>query len=356
MSNENLASSTGDLDSTVVYSIDSLFKFIKPFDGDRERLTPYLNSVDSAFSLAKPNQHNILLAFAKTQLIGKAEAACSNHIFDSWDSLKDYLKNIYSDKKHHGHLLMELQNCKQGLNETISQYICRIETAVKRLLTSVQQNCSDSLELPGRLVSIEDLALHTFIINVKPQISQMLRARNIKTLNEAHNIALEEEKTQLLIHKQPISSNNSKYCSYCKKVGHTTINCFKKPSTSSNLNSYPNPNRKIYSASTSQNSSSRFNQNNSNSNYVQKQCAYCKRMGHLISECRKRQFNENQKNLNKNPSSSSQSDNKKVFVGRFNKNQNKSTTSKNEEGLEITNAALPRDNHNIQDNLAAFVK
>lgn len=73
---------------------------------------------------------------------------------------------------------MELQNCKQGSNETISQYICRIETAIKRLLTSTQQNCTDSSELKGRLVTIEDLGLHTFIINVKPQISQMLRRKN----------------------------------------------------------------------------------------------------------------------------------------------------------------------------------
>lgn len=40
---------------------------------------------------------------------------------------------MYADKKHHGHLLIELQNCEQGPNETISQYIVRIETALKRL-------------------------------------------------------------------------------------------------------------------------------------------------------------------------------------------------------------------------------
>lgn len=70
MSTENLSTVDSSSDNSEVYSIESLFKFIKPFDGDREKLTPYLNNVDSAFALAKPSQHGILLAFAKSQLTG----------------------------------------------------------------------------------------------------------------------------------------------------------------------------------------------------------------------------------------------------------------------------------------------
>lgn len=90
---------------------------------------------------------------------------------------------------------------------------------MKRLLTSTQQNTTIPAELPGRLAAMNDLALHTFILNIKPDISNMLRARNIESLNEAFNLAIEEEKVQLLI-KVKHSNFKTIECSICNKTGH----------------------------------------------------------------------------------------------------------------------------------------
>lgn len=253
----------------ITIPLQTLFKFVKPFDGDRQKLIPYLNAVDAAFHIATPEQIDILLAYTKTQLSGKAEAAVSNHDFNSWLDLKNFLKSIYSDAKHHGHLLIELLSCKQQPTEQISQYICRIETALKRLLTSTQQNTTIPAELPGRLAAMNDLALHTFILNIKPDISNMLRARNIESLNEAFNLAIEEEKVQLLI-KVKHSNFKTIECSICNKTGHSSNQCYRKPNTSKSI------------LNTTQNSI--------------KTCRYCKKDGHVTQECRKLKWKKEQQN------------------------------------------------------------
>lgn len=266
----------------ITVPLQTLFKFIKPFDGDRQKLIPYLNAVDAAFRIASPDQIDILLAYTKTQLNGKAEAAASNHDFNTWVELKNFLKSIYADSKHHGHLLIELLSCKQLPTEQISQYICRVETALKRLLTSTQQNTTIPAELPGRLAAMNDLALHTFILNIKPDISSMLRARNIENLNEAFNLAIEEEKVQLLI-KLKQSNFKSTECSICHKLGHTANQCFKKPSTTKPI---------LYTTS----------------NDVNNSCKYCKKVGHNIQECRKLKWKKEQ-DLKNSSNSSNRSEN-----------------------------------------------
>lgn len=286
--------------------INTLFKFIKPFDGDREKLVPFLNNCDSAFNLANEDQGTILLAYTKAQLTGKAEAACANHVFRTWDALKEYLKSMYSDKKHHGHLLMELLSCKQIANETVSQYMYRIETCLKRVLTSIQQGRHPQEELPGRIASMNDLALHTFILNAKPEISQMLRAREITKLNEAFNIAIEEEKVALLLNQQ---KPEKKFCNNCKRSGHTAQNCFRK--SGSNATQNKNSSKLIL-----------------NSTGV-KTCKYCKAKGHNIFECEKRK-RANQRNQTQRD----HSENNKV-----NKEDNKQGNIRT---LDVS-AAVPRE-------------
>lgn len=309
---------------TQIY-LNILFKFIKEFNGDRTKLVPYLNNVDSAFAIAHPSQKPILLAYVKSQLTGKAETACSNHVFNSWEELKGFLKDMYGDKKHPGHLLIELQNCKQLSNESISQYVFRLETALKNVLTVTQQGNHPENELSGRLAALNDLALHTFIINTKPEISQMLRSRNINSLNEAINIALEEEKVRLLLRQQEVGN---KFCKNCKTPGHYTIHCRKSKQE--------NPTSKGIGKNS-------YNvQTNSSNN---KFCKYCKKIGHDITECRKRQ-RKNQ--LNQNSASGTSQNintsnyNNKKGARHISTQSSNNSVGGNSQALQAT-AASPRE-------------
>lgn len=265
-------------------SFNLLFKFIKSFDGNREQLSPFITNCNRAFSIALDSQKPILLDYVQSQLTGKAEAACVNRTFDTWESLSNYLKLMYADKKHQSHLLIDLINCKQQPSEIITDYVQRIETCLKRILASIQSNCQKSSELEGRLAAMHDLALQIFVLYVTPSISTILRARSVETLNDAINIALEEERVQSLIKSQPRSLPN-KYCKVCNTKTHNTSDCFKlkkNSNSNSNVHSFQNSNHN--------NQSNKSNDQSVNNNqFNAKFCKYCKNKGHLIDECFKRQ-------------------------------------------------------------------
>ncbi|CAF4889185.1 unnamed protein product [Pieris macdunnoughi] len=96
----------------------------------------------------------------------------------------------------------------------------------------------------GRTAAMEELALHHFQLGLSPRISNIVRCKSRKSLNEAINIAISEEKIQQFLfktnpHKEkltkipthksdpPTSSNtnSSLFCRYCKNSGHTLENC-----------------------------------------------------------------------------------------------------------------------------------
>lgn len=258
--------------------IGTLFKFIKPFDGSREKLNSFLINCNNAINLASDAQKTILFKFILSQLEGKAETACFIKDFDSWEQLCEFLKTQFGEKKHYAHLLTDLQECRQSYNEPVNQFALKIETCLSKLLTEVTLSNRKKSELAGRTAAMEDLALHTFLLGLKPEISNLVRTKDPSNLNEAINFATSEEKILNLFHKrnqphptshrvapkpqqvfkpsaynnfqskfqsvrQPDQYNrNNQFCRYCKAPGHTIDNCFKRqfnnnrfPSTSQHL-------------------------------------------------------------------------------------------------------------------------
>lgn len=56
---------------------------------------------------------------------------------------------------------------------------------------------------------INDMTLNRFIYNTHPQISQMLRYREFKTINHSFTAATAEEKALRIRHENP------QQCTYC---------------------------------------------------------------------------------------------------------------------------------------------
>lgn len=229
--------------------LNILLKFIKPFDGSREKINSFIINCNNAIDLASAQQEPILFKYVLSQLQGKAEIACSIKEFSNWEQLKDFLKTQFSERKHYTHLLMELQEAKQGASENVSQFALRVETCLSQLLTEISITNTKVKELSGRTAAMEDLALHHFIMGLHPRISNIIRCNKPQSLNEAVNLAVSEERIQLTLYKKPISEpprrpnnpnpnqgrqsfnrplmNNSTepLCRYCKSVGHTIDNC-----------------------------------------------------------------------------------------------------------------------------------
>lgn len=256
-------------DDEIPFSV--ILKFIKPFNGDREKLTAFLRNCDSAISLSSPEQESVVFRYILSQLEGKAETACSIKDFETWPSLKEFLKTQFGERKHYAHLLTDLQECRQGSQETVSQFSLRVETCLQKLLTEVTVSNSKKSELVGRLAAMEDLALHTFTLGLNPRIANIVRCRDYKTLNDAINAAISEEKIQQFTYRnnttkpkyvesfprrmepntryqprnfnnQPSTSyRNSPFCRYCKKIGHVIENCRLREQNNKRYSNGPQP-------------------------------------------------------------------------------------------------------------------
>lgn len=286
-------------------SISFLTKFIKPFDGDRNKLSSFLRNCENALNLASGAQCDILFKYILSQLEGKAETACSLKIFDSWTELKSFLRSTFGETKHREHLLLDLQNCKQKPNESVSQYSLRIETCLTRLQTDITHSTLDKSELKGRIANTEDLALHTFLLGIPSHISNILRCRNPSSLSEAINLAIQEEKLYNFAQTSRAPDFRPK-CRVCGRLGHLDRQCMQ------------NRQRPVYTVSngapiapthqSAPRTSAPFQPSRPSNSFQPSNshqtptiiCRYCKHPGHDIKDCRKRQYNNSMRqNQNK---------------------------------------------------------
>lgn len=250
------------------------------FDGDRFKIRSFVKQVDAVFEIAHESQTKALLLFVKSRICGKARDQIDIHCnLTTWEEISELLLNLYQDKKSLDQLLEELNSSQQEKKEILSQFFQRLEDLCSRTLAVIyaSDEDDDSSKLAGRNSMIIDMTLNRFIYHCHPRISQMLRYRDFKTINEAFTAGLAEEKALRLEYNVP---QINKKCNICHKNNHSTHECYK--------NKIPNQ---------------RPNNTKSINHVIQnKSCRYCKNLGHTIEECRKRQYNNNKRsNPNQNP-------------------------------------------------------
>lgn len=262
-----------------IFPIKVLCDFIKTYKGERDTLTAFLTNCQNALDLASKSQKDLLLKFIISKLEGKAQIACANRLYDSFDELKEFLKQNFGERKHYNHLLLDLQSCRQQTGETVAQFALKIEGCVAALLSEIHASDSFKKDLSGRVAMTEDLALHTFVIGLHPQLGTVVRSREVKTLNTAINIAMSEEKiNNFLLKPEPKQSRPS--CKRCGKPGHSENECF---SRSNNRALVP------YQPRTAQDRPQQTGQ--------PVVCRYCKNVGHDISQCIKRRVNNSRRGV-----------------------------------------------------------
>lgn len=275
--------------------ITFLIKFIKKFDGNREELSSFLADCGRAFDLATTRQKQILLDYVITQISGKAKAACVNRSFLEWKDLKAYLRTMYADTKHKSQLLCELTTLRQTADESLSNFTCRMEACLKRTINSLTSDNDPKLDpsvLDGKLQMLQEIALNRFTYFTSPAISNALRIREIKTLNDAITIAKAEEQIQKMVVGTKNPKLSGKNCNYCKKPGHLIGECRKRQFNNSNPK-----NTKSVNSLESKPAESKASE----------VCKYCKKKGHLIKDCYKRKNNDSKTAEAKSPNPNSDS-------------------------------------------------
>lgn len=292
-------------------SIELAEKMLIRFDGNKQRLNEFIDNCDKAMSLISKANEPVLFAIIETRITDNARALIRNRSFKSWSELKGHLIDIFSERRTMGQWQLELNSLRQNYNETVLSYSNKVENCYIKLLNSLDESLEDEARKACSQL-LKNQALSVFICGLHKDISLIVKAQKPKDLETAIAIALSEEqetKSKNEIQKfQNLSSNKfqnlNKFCSICNKNNHNTNNCRFK----SNSNTFQKPPNIRYMNNSNQNNNQNQKFQSHNLNNFTKICNYCKKKGHIISECRKREYNEkirNQTQQNQNPKSPS---------------------------------------------------
>lgn len=262
----------------------------RSFSGNRLEFNEFRTNCENAMNLASDNQKYPLLVFIISKLTGNIRTQLQGKAYKNWDELRNLLQNLFQDQKHHIQLMEDLNTLRQNFNESVSSFYERLDRLVMRIINTITYKKVEEQEI--KIETIHELALSRFIHHTVPDISRFLRSQNVTSLSEALSKSIAEERALKISHqefRQP--PRQQSYCTVCNRKGHTSKSCYHRTkSTGSHTNIHLNQ-------TSSSNQSPMYTQK---PNYTQKFCKYCKKQGHLIHECRKREYANKMRNENKN--------------------------------------------------------
>lgn len=267
--------------------IELLVNMIPKFDGNKNSFYDFLDNCDLAQTLAQDSQKPTLLTFIKSKITGNARALIRNREFDFWSDLREHLAETYSDKRSASQYQLELNLCRQSYNEPVSHYAHRIENCLIKLTNSLDTTLT-SVERQANVKLLRNQALSIFLTGLNRDLNIVVKSQKPQSLEDAISLAQAEEKEQ----KARYDIERFKY----QKVNLRpyTQPQHSRPNTQPQYTrSYPQP-QKQYSHNAFMHT---LKSNQPFLNQSVKQCKYCKHMGHTIEECRKRQYNNNKRNL-----------------------------------------------------------
>jgi hypothetical protein len=213
--------------ATQYISVTDALKLVSPFSGNRKEILTFVSNVDTAFSCIKPEDRNRLYQFVLTKVSGEPRTAISHRNLETWEELKEFLKNTYIEKRTLDFHANQLFRAKQNKAENVSEWIQKIQTLGSKFRESALLNCSEE-ERAGILNLSDKLRNICFIQGLySDRIQTIVRSRNNENFDEIAETALEEESA--IISKQERYRGEigtpSRYGNY-GKLGYATQTCF----------------------------------------------------------------------------------------------------------------------------------
>ena len=174
---------------------------------------------------------------------------------------------------------------------------------------------------------IKTQALGIFISGVISPIRTILKAKSVRTLEEAVNVALEEEKA---FENDQASRNFNKKTPRYYNNNHNNNDNWRSHAYNPQYNN---------NGTSRNNNSYRSTENNTNIkrefNNVRLICAYCKKPNHHISECRKLKYNKNKKQSNTSRNEQHNNYNNRPGPSNSNKNTTVKTVQEMQASIKI---------------------
>lgn len=265
---QNQQPSTTNASSTIEpYQLRELFMLIPEYDGDQILLNAFINSCDIAFSIAVDQQEFLLTVHIKNKLKGKASQLINCRNVETWRDIKQLLIVHFGDSRDLNSLIHDLQTLKQGPKESALSFINRIQSHNAKLHSSVNQQNFTAEQKQSQCTLLDSMCLDALLTGLDQKIGSIVRASNPKDLVDAAiRIKRELQLSYFETQKSPYQNryNKPKFepkqntqklsCNYCKKPGHSIDQCYKR--------NYNNQNKQ-----NSNYQNNNYNQNNQNRNF-----------------------------------------------------------------------------------------
>lgn len=263
--------------------LHTLRNLIPDYDGDQATLSDFINACEYVHEQIDENLNPGFLLVVKNKLVGKAKHFISSRNLNTFESIRQLLIGHFGDCRDTESLLRDLTACTQKSGETPRVFVQRIEDLLTKLRNAV--SLDGDLEDGIRETlnnSHEKIALKTLLAGLNDPIGTIIRSQRPNTIDEAIHFIIEEENIHYLKNR-----NSSRDYKQSQRV-----------IPRSNFN-----NPEVRRDTT-------------------KVCNYCKNKGHVISECRKRMYNQNRSNFNRIPGGANTTPAAGSISGTFNNSHN----------------------------------
>lgn len=282
--------------------------------GNKELLTAFENKCEFLMGHVDDTIKPLILKAILVQLNDKANEAVRYRHITSWEELKTHLRFVFGNTHSVQFLQKQLNEIRHYDRESVQEYASRVEETYIEL-TAALTSGKPAMEATLIAQAIHSQALDIFISRIHFSIRIIFKTNKITTFEEAVCMALEKEK----INEKSDYRNNTNYnnrnrnsnrdnnvkenikCYRCSRFGHYSNEC----RTSKHKINF--------------NSSRNSNENRDKNTESQKRfCHYCKKNNHVISECRRRMFNENNKNTPEKSSNNNTDESRSIDINENN--------------------------------------
>lgn len=226
------------------YKLSEIFSIIPEYDGNQINLTTFLNSCRTAYNMSIGNQVVLLTVHIKNQLTGRAAELVNSRDPTSWDEIRTLLENHFGDSRDLTSLIQDLQRMRQLPSESPLTFIARLQTHEAKMHASVNKQRLTVAQKEAQIQLTEGMVLNTLLTGLEPNLAQVVRASDPADMLTAITRVRRELQLNYFETQKPNRNNNTvtpmrnpnlsspaRQCSFCKRIGHIASECRKKQQT-----------------------------------------------------------------------------------------------------------------------------
>lgn len=306
----------GNFGNYIHFSIRDALEAVPNFDGDNIAFSHFVEGCEEALSMIAPSQEIILVRAIRNKLKGDAHRSILGRVFSSLQGLVEFLRSKYGPRETVYEAQARLAYICQKNDEKVSAYANRVREIGKRIIDAqkrqsngISQDFKTSMEEHLRVCFLRGLNPEIHVKITKEGTFEELESRAIDAERELETIktirqVVLGEKTS--VDNKRVTNTSVRRvgtepltCQYCHKIGHTADRC--RLINQPRYNSSTKTNMTNNSSNNQRHNNTRIpppqrgvSENLNNTPRVE--CRYCKKVGHVIEDCRKRIFNNQFRN------------------------------------------------------------